>query len=123
MRKRSSGLDEEDLSGLIGKVYDCAIDPTRWGSTLDRIRTLLNCANAAIGVTDMDARSVRFQKIVGIEPDWAARMPDYAGDVAEMVSSVAGLMRRPLDEPIVVRREFSDEAWLSQTSSMASRST
>ena len=44
MSQHESGLDEVELSDLIGEIYDCVIDPTRWDATLDKLRGVLDCA-------------------------------------------------------------------------------
>jgi hypothetical protein len=36
-------ISQEDLSHLIGRIYDCTLDPARWESALGEIRTLLQC--------------------------------------------------------------------------------
>jgi DNA-binding CsgD family transcriptional regulator len=106
-------LESERLSELIGKIYDCVIDPTRWEPTLDRLCGLLNCINCVFSVTDLRHAIVRAQKIVGIEPKWVALMPDYAADAATLRFSVPDLRSRALDEPFVVRRDISDEVFFS----------
>jgi DNA-binding CsgD family transcriptional regulator len=111
--KRTSGLDEEDLSGLIGEIYDCVVDPTRWEATLDRLRRLLECAGCALYVTDLRDATSRMQSMVGIGPEWAEKYPVYAVDAAAMMSSVPDLMSRALDEPLVGRRDIPDEVFLS----------
>jgi hypothetical protein len=37
----TSAISHQDLSDLIGRIYDCTLDPSRWEATLDAIRTLL----------------------------------------------------------------------------------
>jgi DNA-binding CsgD family transcriptional regulator/PAS domain-containing protein len=109
-------LDAERLSELIGAIYDCVIDSTRWEPTLSRLCGLLDCINCILSVTDLHNAVVRVQKIVGIEPEWIARMQDYAADAAALRFSVPDLRSRALDEPFVVRRDVSDEVFLSNRS-------
>lgn len=111
MRVPSSGLDEVELSDVIGEIYDCVIDPSRWDATLDRLRRLLDCAGCALYVTDLRNAVARMQSIVGLEPAWAERFPEYAEEAAAMMASVPGLMSRALDEPIVGRRDIPDEVF------------
>jgi hypothetical protein len=39
-------LRERELSDLIGDIFDCAIDPTLWNSTLPRIAEFMNTQTA-----------------------------------------------------------------------------
>jgi DNA-binding CsgD family transcriptional regulator/PAS domain-containing protein len=113
MDKGRSGLDEVELSNLIGDIYDCVIDPGRWEPTLDRLRALLDCAGCALYVTDLRDAAARMQSIVGLEKEWAAQFPEYAADAAAMMSAVPDLMSRGLDEPVVGRRDVPEEVFLS----------
>ncbi|MDR0780780.1 MAG: hypothetical protein LBF16_08815, partial [Pseudomonadales bacterium] len=49
------------LSDLIGSIYDCAIDPSRWQGTLHDIRRSLNFYNASLVVADPDFKDLRLQ--------------------------------------------------------------
>jgi DNA-binding CsgD family transcriptional regulator len=109
MDKGRSGLDEVELSDLIGDIYDCVIDPGRWEPTLDRLCSLLDCSSCGLGVMDLRSEVARMQKLVGIDPEWVARMPEYGAVVANMFATLPDLMTRPLDEPFVARRDLSQE--------------
>ena len=113
MSKRTSGIEEIDLSDLIGEIYDCVIDPTLWEATLEKLRRVLNCAGCALFVTDLQQATSRMQNIVGVEQEWAVRYPDYAADAAAMMSSVPDLMRCALDDPVVGRRDIDEQVFLS----------
>jgi hypothetical protein len=109
MDKGRSGLDEVELSDLIGDIYDCVIEPARWEPTLDRLCSLLDCSSCGLGVMDLRSEVARMQKLVGIDPEWVARMPEYGAVVANMFATLPDLMTRPLDEPFVARRDLSQE--------------
>lgn len=43
-------IGAECVSGLIGGIYDCALDPSLWPVALDRIRQELDFFNASLDV-------------------------------------------------------------------------
>jgi DNA-binding CsgD family transcriptional regulator/PAS domain-containing protein len=95
----------EQLSGLIGSIYDCVIDPRRWDEVLDEIRRSLRCANCVLSVADMQRSVIRSQKSVGIDPYWQAQMEHYSADITALYSVVPDMLTRSLDEPFVMRRD------------------
>jgi DNA-binding CsgD family transcriptional regulator len=106
------GPQSEELcqvSNLIGTIYDCAIDPSRWEATLDAVRRLLQCANAHLIVVDIPHKVERTQFQVGTEPTWATRAQLYEKDRVELFDAIPNLYTRPLDEPVVLRREVSED--------------
>lgn len=113
MSERTSKLTEEDLSDLIGEIYDCVLDPARWETTLDRLRGLLNCANCSLAIHDVRQNLIRARYIVGIDPYWIGRIQEFTVDAMELMLAVPDLMSRPLDDPFVGRRDVSDEVWRS----------
>ena len=64
-RTRSSGecqmqkpIGAAALSGLIGSIYDCALDPQRWPETLKNIQHELDFGGASLSVTAMPSGKV-----------------------------------------------------------------
>jgi len=45
-------IDSRALSTLIGSIYDCALDPSRWEGALAGIRNVLACQIAVLGLFD-----------------------------------------------------------------------
>ena len=113
MSQHESGLSEVGLSDLIGEIYDCVIDPTRWDATLDKLRGVLDCAGCALYVTNLRDETSRMLNIVGVEESWGARYGDYAESAAMMMAAVPDLMSRALDEPVVGRRDIPEEVFSS----------
>jgi DNA-binding CsgD family transcriptional regulator len=93
-------LSRQELSDVIGRIYDCALDPTRWESTLDALRGIVRCKGAQLALVDMRHGRVLIQKSVGIEAHWLERQARYFGEIA-------GFTERHLDggwsmdEPLV----------------------
>ena len=47
----AEALSPVALSGLIGKIYDCVLDPSRWRGTLVEIKEALNSENVILTQT------------------------------------------------------------------------
>jgi DNA-binding CsgD family transcriptional regulator/PAS domain-containing protein len=92
------------ISQLIGSIYDCALDPSRWGKTLGEIRDMLDCRTAALGLLDRRRERILLNISVGIAPHWREQMEKHAAEISEftgrMLASAASL-----DEPQVVSRD------------------
>jgi DNA-binding CsgD family transcriptional regulator len=88
-----SAAESAELHALIGDIYDAAIEPARWPAVLERLRGLLTCANAVLYVFDTSAGVQRLSEIVGIAPEWAARMAEYAPHIDDLFSKIDGEAR------------------------------
>jgi DNA-binding CsgD family transcriptional regulator len=106
-------VEAERLSELIGSIYDCVLDPTRWDTTLDEVREFLDCANVALSVLDLRANTFRVQKVIGIEPYWLAKAAEYSTEFAKLYHTVPDLLTRPIDEPISPSRDGDRAAVLA----------
>lgn len=99
-------FSNQHLSELIGRIYDCTLDPARWDATLHAIKDLLRCAHAFLHLDDLITRRSMISRSAGIEPQWLERQ-------AQMASEVAGILARVLDsghsmdEPSVASRFMS----------------
>src|SRR5215469_10236182 len=93
------------FSGVVGTIYDCALDPALWPDAIAEVCKAANFAAGGIEVTDLSSGSCRIQQYWNFDSHWLERMPEYAGDVAEIWASIPNLMTRPLDEPLCVARE------------------
>jgi DNA-binding CsgD family transcriptional regulator len=99
-------FSNQNLSELIGRIYDCTLDPARWDATLHAIKDLLRCTHAFLHLDDLITRRSMVSRSAGIEPQWLERQ-------AEMASDVAGILARVLDsghlmdEPSVASRFMS----------------
>lgn len=102
-------IDASHVSELIGAIYDCALRPDLWDTTLARIMQLLTCANCALYVIDDVSRAHRLYKAVGIAPRWERLMFEWRDHVTEIYDHVGDAMTRPLEKVFVMRRELSEE--------------
>jgi DNA-binding CsgD family transcriptional regulator len=62
-------MDEaEEMSELIGDIYDASLDPDRWDRVLERSTRFLKTATASIGSFDSLNRHLTFSKAWGYDP-------------------------------------------------------
>jgi DNA-binding CsgD family transcriptional regulator/PAS domain-containing protein len=102
----NSAVSHQDLSDIIGRIYDCTLDPSRWEATLDAIRTLLRCPNAHLALMDLHQHRILIQKVLGIDTVWLDRQSKYFPEINQFVEGRLddGLS---LDEPFVLARMAS----------------
>lgn len=96
---------QEALSGVIGAIYDCALDPDGWEATLELVRRLLRACNAQLGLVDLTGKRILLAKSVGIEPCWLERQAVYHAELTTWQSLPQALLRSP-DEPLVSSRDL-----------------
>ncbi len=66
-------LSLELLSDLIGRIYDCALDPERWPEVLADINRRLDFLQATLTLQAMPSRAVLLSVASGISDDWLTR--------------------------------------------------
>ena len=79
-------IDPETLSGVIGRIYDSAVDPALWPIALEAMCGLIGATLGTVTVIDFKQHSIRFAADWGFDPYWkklhdekyAALMPFYA---------------------------------------------
>lgn len=103
-------LSREDLSDLIGRIYDCALDPRLWDSILETMRKLFNADNAQLFFTDNIGGQLLIAASVGVTAEWLARQRLYADETSRWPLSPSALAVPP-DEPQVASRHFQDSHW------------
>jgi DNA-binding CsgD family transcriptional regulator len=74
-------LSPQALSCLIGSIYDCALDPSRWDTTLIEIKDALHCENAILHLNDLRHDRIIVSKIVGMEPYWLERVLSHSSEI------------------------------------------
>lgn len=89
------------LSETIGMIYDCALDPSGWTATLERLQFRLNFHNAVLETLALPSGTSLMQVANGIDPVWKARMNQYGGDIVDAWGGPVKLWNAPLYEPIV----------------------
>ena len=65
-----SRLSRAEFSNVVGAIYECAIDPARWPSTLQSICDWTGAAAAGLMVRDLVLAQFKIQVGVGTDPYW-----------------------------------------------------
>ncbi|MGE0419681.1 MAG: helix-turn-helix transcriptional regulator [Acetobacteraceae bacterium] len=93
------GSDQQELSNLIGAIYDCAIDPGQWPATLQRLAGALGGCNGTILSHGVD--TVSFTYHWGT-PDHALRA--YADTYARIDPLMTIGWHFEIDDPVSLER-------------------
>jgi DNA-binding CsgD family transcriptional regulator len=93
----------EVFSDLIGSIYDCALDPSRWESTLSGIKDVLDGHTAVLNLSDVQRIRPLVMKTAGLEP---RHLPTYFLHVNEVRELILRCLARPLDEAHVASRDL-----------------
>jgi len=88
------------LDGLIGAIYDCVIDPSRWHDTIDHIRQRYGFFNAFLGVNNTFTQEMVLSIAVNLPPEMAAIAHQYSGSVGDLWGGWARVNAIPLEEPV-----------------------
>src|SRR6516164_9355488 len=94
-------ISPQVLSDLIGSIYDCALDPSRWDRTLLDIKNAFNSHNVALSLSDVRHDRLLLVKNVGLEP---RDHELYSIHAAEIHDLLLRCLARPLDEAHVASR-------------------
>jgi DNA-binding CsgD family transcriptional regulator/PAS domain-containing protein len=93
------------LSTLIGSIYDCALDPSRWERTLGDVRDALETQTAVLHLNDIRHDRVLIYRTVGIEPSWLEEQAKHIPEInTQMMLALASWPT--LEEPHVMSRHF-----------------
>jgi DNA-binding CsgD family transcriptional regulator/PAS domain-containing protein len=98
-------LSKRTLSALIGSIYDCAIDPSRWEQTLAGVAEALQGEKAILCLNDLEQDRVLIEKSVGWEPRWLEERAKHLAEVHHVLRPWL-MQRSGLDEPFVATREI-----------------
>ena len=99
-------VSPQALSELIGSIYDCALDPSRWEQTLAGVRDALDCHVLTLTLSDLRHDRLLLHKTVGVEPYQMEQVSKYVPEIHATLGEA--LASRPsLDEPHVVSRHVT----------------
>jgi DNA-binding CsgD family transcriptional regulator len=104
-------LSSAALSNLIGKIYDCALDPGRWPETLTLIHRELGFASASLTWMELPSGRPLLNVIVGVEPEWSRALPQYAADMTAQWGGQEALGQLDLAEPQVLSWVSPEHVW------------
>jgi hypothetical protein len=96
------------LSALIGAIYDCTLDPSKWESALGEMVAALECHNALLSLTDMLYDRLLLTRGFGMNQAWWQDFQDtHVPEVAAQLSAI--IASWPLDKPFVISRDMTPE--------------
>jgi PAS domain-containing protein len=102
----ADAISPQALSDLIGSIYDCALDPSRWERTLADVMHALDCHRLALMLADLRQRRRLLLKTAGMEPCQIERLSKYARE-ADVILGEALASGHSSDEPYVASRHLS----------------
>lgn len=102
----ADALPSAALSKLIGSIYDCALDPSRWEQTLAEVGEALCCQTAVLVLTDLRHNRFLINRTVGMEQHWREEQAKHVPEInARLVEHFAAWPS--LDAPHVTSRHLS----------------
>jgi DNA-binding CsgD family transcriptional regulator/PAS domain-containing protein len=102
----ADAISPQALSELIGSIYDCALDPSRWEQTLTNVMHALDCHVLALNLTDRWHHRFLLTKTVGIEPYLTERASEYLPEMHALLGEAIASWPS-LDEPFVDSRHLT----------------
>jgi DNA-binding CsgD family transcriptional regulator/PAS domain-containing protein len=94
------------LVELIGSIYDCALDPSRWDQTLSDIADVFDGSPLLLSLIDRRHHRFLFHKSVGLKPDEIEGQPKYLSEINAALGDALASWPS-LDEPHVESRHTS----------------
>jgi len=98
----------EAAAGLIGSIYEAALEPDKWPGALQQLATYTDAASAAAFVVDLGAAAVGFMTVSGIDPK---ALDAYGAYYARIDPWNAFLGARAAGRPIVSQVVMDDDAF------------
>jgi hypothetical protein len=71
--------EAEQLSDLIGAIYDASLNPELWLPVLEQTSRFINSATATIGSRDMLQKHTSFSKAWGYDPHYLQLLESHYG--------------------------------------------
>lgn len=100
----ADALTPQALSGLIGSVYDCALDPARWEQTLVDLRRAFDSQVGMLALADRQRDRLLVHRTVGIEPRWLEELERHTPEIHQCMEVFGSQLS--LDEPFVMSRQI-----------------
>lgn len=95
-------ISAASISDMIGAIYDCALDPSRWDDALSRMRAELGFHNAVLSLQALPSGESVLNISSGIEPPWRDRIGDYGAEILAQWGGMSVYLGVPLEEPAVL---------------------
>lgn len=99
----ADALAPQALSGLIGSIYDCALDPARWELTLADLRRAFDSQVGMLALVDRQHDRILMHRTVGMEPRWLEELERHTTEIHRCMVVFGSQL--PPDEPFVISRQ------------------
>ena len=107
-------ISAAEMSDLIGKIYDCTIEPDRWPDTMQRICSKIDCLFSAIVLVDFENSDHHFFKEWNTDSFWMQKQQEYLEDMTEVYRSSPRMpYTNSIDEPLVLSRDIPEREWVN----------
>lgn len=101
-------VSPQDLSQLIGSIYDCVLVPSQWEKTLSDIMQALSGASVILSLNDLRNDRILIDKSVGWGAEGLVERQKYLPEIHARVSE--WFEKGPsLDEPFIASRELAPD--------------
>ncbi len=106
----ASHLSRAEFSALIGRLYDCALEPELWPVMMDELCRLVDGLNSSLFVLDLETQRARFGLWQGMDPAEREKLQNmHSSDAGfQPLRDLANPAIDP-DEPFVFNRIVSKE--------------
>jgi DNA-binding CsgD family transcriptional regulator/PAS domain-containing protein len=99
-------ISSQDLSNLIGSIYDRALDPCGWDHTLSEVSEAFDGSTLLLTLIDLRYDRFLLYKSVGLKPAAIERQPKYLPEMNAILGSALASWES-LDEPHVDSRHIT----------------
>jgi hypothetical protein len=108
-----SEISPEQLSELIGAIYDCAITPEKWSATIDAIRLEFDFKGGGLYVCALSGGGMALRYTAGFDATIADWITKYdSGALFELWGGATKVSRYPLGEPILQSQATDSATWM-----------
>jgi DNA-binding NarL/FixJ family response regulator len=101
-------MSQQELSLLIGRIYDCTLDPSKWEAVLSQIAAIFDCHNTVLSLTDIRYDRLLIYRSVGLDEKLKAVQDRHLPEVNAQLSQVLASWPS-LDRPFVLARDLPPE--------------
>ena len=92
------------FSELVGRIYDAAVEPTRWPAALDAVRCALGFHHAVLALHDLPDGRVRLDHAANLGPAALERMHRHEPHAVALWGGLEYINSHPVREPAVLSR-------------------
>lgn len=104
-------ISTEEFSVLVGRIYDCAIEPDRWPNAMGEICRAVRCAAAAILLIDLQTSQHQFFRTCNLAPHWVAAQEQYFDELTLVYRNSQAVAAGLLDTPTILSRDVPEEIY------------